>query len=181
MSNVRLLTFREAYRSILCAGRNVASGPGRDRRPEASAFKPEDTRAMKPSTGEVDGSHASDGGKAGKPPVSPPTFIFAGFARLPAGAGVLHGEGVLALELEVDPYDMRIVDAACDCIPALGQKFLTGLLVGSILNDGLADTVAAIRSRYFSITQRAMIAAVQDLLKRYEEFREKEGDPGRHL
>jgi hypothetical protein len=107
--------------------------------------------------------------------VSPPTLIFAGFARLPANAGVPHGGGVLALELEVDPYDMRIVDAACDCVPALGQKFLTGLLVGRKLEDGLADTVAEIRARYFSITQRAMIAALEDVLRRYQEFK-KGGD-----
>ncbi len=114
------------------------------------------------------------GGKA----VAPPTLIFAGFARLPAGAGVIHGKGVLALELEVDPYDMRIVDAACDCIPELGQNFLTGLLVGSMLKDGLADAVTAIRSRYFGITQRAMIAAVEDVLRRYEDFNRKEENGG---
>ncbi len=105
---------------------------------------------------------------------APPTLIFAGFARLPANAGVPQGGGVLALELEVDPYDMRIVDAACDCIPALGQKFLIGLLAGRKLEDGLVDVVVEIRARYFSITQRAMIAALEDVLKRYEEF--KKGD-----
>lgn len=102
---------------------------------------------------------------------APPTLIFAGFARLPANAGVPHGGGVLALELEVDPYDMRIVDAACDCIPALGEKFLLGLLVGKKLEHGLRDVVVEIRARYFSITQRAMIAALEDVLKRYDEFR----------
>lgn len=107
---------------------------------------------------------------AGKP-VAPPTLIFAGFARLPANAGVPQGGGVLALELEVDPYDMRIVDVACDCIPALGQKFLMGLLAGRKLEDGLKDVVMEIRARYFSITQRAMIAALEDVLRRYEEFR----------
>ena len=126
--------------------------------------------AMKRNREDRDDTGTTAGGKA----VAPPTLIFAGFARLPANAGAPYGGGVLALELEVDPYDMRIVDAACDCIPALGQKFLVGLLVGSKLDDGLADTVAEIRTRYFSITQRAMIAALQDLLKRYEEFKKKE-------
>ncbi len=118
---------------------------------------------------------AEDKGEAPQPgnkrQVSPPTLIFAGFARLPANAGVPQGGGVLALELEVDPYDMRIVDAACDCIPALGQKFLIGLLAGRKLEDGLKDVVEEIRARYFSITQRAMIAALEDVLKRYEEYR----------
>ncbi len=95
-----------------------------------------------------------------------PTFILAGFAKLPAKI-----PGDLTLELEVDPYDMRIVDAACDCIPALGQKLQIGLLTGRKLEDGLSDIVAEIRARYHSITQRAMIAALEDVLRRYEEFR----------
>ncbi len=124
---------------------------------------------MKPSTGKADGSHASNGGKAGKLSVSPPTLIFAGFARLPAGAGVLHGEGVLALELEVDPYDMRIVDAACDCLGALGRKFLVELLVGRKVEDGLAGAIAGVRSRYLAAAQVSMVAALEDVLRRCKE------------
>jgi len=38
---------------------------------------------------------------------------------LPANAGGRPGGGGgVALKVEVDPYDMRIVDAACDCVPA---------------------------------------------------------------
>ncbi len=114
---------------------------------------------------------SQDDASSGKTSLSPPTLIFAGFARLPANSCTPHGGGVLALEVEVDPYDMRVVDAACNCLPALGQKFLIGLLVGRKLEDGLANTVAEIRSRYFSIAQRAMIAALEDVLRRYEEFR----------
>ena len=111
------------------------------------------------------------GEAAGDETNTPPTLIFAGFARLPANACTPHGGGVLALEVEIDPYDMRVVDAACNCLPALGQKFLIGLLVGRKLEHGLRDVVAEIRARYHSITQRAMIAALDDVLKRYEEFR----------
>ena len=125
---------------------------------------------MDPPSGTCDSRQPRDSG-ARKTPISPPTIIFAGFARLPANAGTPYGGGVLALELEVDPYDMRIVDAACDCLPALGQKFLIGLFVGRFLDDGLDEAVGEIRSRYFSITQRAMIAALEDALRRYEEFK----------
>ena len=104
---------------------------------------------------------------------NPPTLIFAGFARLPANAPLPCEGRILALELEVDTYDMRIVDAACSCIPALGSKFLVELLVGRKLDEGLEDVMLAIRARYRSITQRAMIAALEDALRRYKEFREE--------
>ncbi len=100
---------------------------------------------------------------------TPPTLVFAGFARLPEGARVSSGGGVVALEVEVDPYDMRIVDAACDCLPALGRKLLVSLLVGRKLEDGLTGVIADVRSRYSGITQRAMIAAIEDVLRRCKE------------
>jgi len=75
----------------------------------------------------------------------------------------------VALEVEMDPYDMRIVDASCDCLPSLGRKFLVGLLVGSTLEDDLTGAITEIRSRYSGITQRAMIAAVEDVLRRCSE------------
>lgn len=34
----------------------------------------------------------------------PPTVIFGGFARLPANAVSMFAVGVLAVEIEVDPY-----------------------------------------------------------------------------
>jgi hypothetical protein len=125
---------------------------------------------MKPSPERLADSQAQGKGGDGKTSVSPPTLIFAGFARLPANAATPHGGGVLAIELEVDPYDMRVVDAACNCLPSLGQKFLVELLVGSRLEDGLAGIVEEIRSRYVSIAQRAMIAALEDVFKRYDEL-----------
>jgi len=109
---------------------------------------------------------------------APPTLIFAGFARLPANAGGPTGGGVVTLEVEVDPYDMRIVDAACDCLPALGRKFLVSLLVGRTLGDSLTGAITEIRSRYSGITQRAMIAAVEDMLRRYTEHGAKKETGG---
>ncbi len=100
----------------------------------------------------------------------PETMIFTGFSKLPANAGLLHSPTSLAIELEVDPYDMRIVDAACTCIPALGQKLLTTLMVGRKITEGFDDVINAIRERYLSVTQRALIAAIDDLERRYLEF-----------
>lgn len=103
----------------------------------------------------------------------PDTVIFGGFARLPANAASMYAVGVLAVEIEVDPYDMKVVDAACNCLPPLGQKFLVGLLVGNRIEDGLEDAIKTIRVRYFSTAQRAMIAALEDVQKNYREYLSK--------
>ena len=71
---------------------------------------------------------------------------------------------------------MRVVDAACTCLPSLGQKFLTGLLVGTLLGEDMQQVAAEIRGRYFGITQRAMIAALEDIQRRLTEFRKTQKD-----
>ena len=109
---------------------------------------------------------------------NPPTIIFAGFAKLPANASMQNIPGVLAVEIEVDPYDMRIADVACSCLPALGAKFITSLLVGEKIDNGLENIMKEIRERYISTTQRAMIAAIEDAFKRYMEYKNKTGDIG---
>jgi hypothetical protein len=101
---------------------------------------------------------------------NPPTIIFAGFARLPANASMPSNSSTLAIELEVDPFDMRIVDVACSSLPTLGEKFLTSLLVGKRIDGNKEEVFNEIRSRYMSTTQRAMIAAIEDAFKRFEEF-----------
>ncbi len=130
-------------------------------------------RCGEDTVGKGQGRRDDAAGDASGRDQAPPTLIFSGFARLPANAGTPYGGGVLALELEVDPYDMRIVDAACGSIPALGSKFLTELLVGRQFEDGFENAMLAIRARYRSITQRAMIAALEDALRRFKEFREE--------
>ncbi len=102
--------------------------------------------------------------------LSPPTLIFTGYARLPTSASAADSAGSLAIEIEVDPFDRRIVDVGCTSIPRLGEKFLVGLLAGRIFPDALDDAIASVRTRYFSGTQRAIVAAFNDLRHRYEDF-----------
>lgn len=102
-----------------------------------------------------------------------PTLLFCGYARLPANAGVPNEGGSLAIELEIDPYDMRIVDTGFSAIPSLGQKFLTNILVGCYIEEGLDKVMAEIRHRYFSVTQRALIAALEDLQRQYRDSLDK--------
>ena len=78
------------------------------------------------------------------------------------------------MEIEIDPYDMKVVDAACNCIPPLSQKFLVSLLVGREAEAGLEGAISEIRARYFSTAQRAMIAALEDVQRNYREYLAKQ-------
>ncbi len=115
--------------------------------------------------------------KGGGDDLTPPTLIFTGYARLPSSASLGEGTNSLAIEIEVDPFDRRIVDVGCTCIPRLGEKFLVSLLAGRIFPDALDETIAEVRCRYFSGTQRAIVAAFGDLRHRYEDYQRAHTGP----
>ena len=98
----------------------------------------------------------------------PETLIVAGFARLPANAVSMCGSGTLAIEFELDPYSMRFVDASCNCLSPLGQKLLEQTMIGAPVADGIETAIAQIRRRYFGTTQRAFIAALEDVNKQID-------------
>lgn len=75
----------------------------------------------------------------------------------------------MVLEVEIDTCDMRIVDAACDCLGALGRRFLVEMLVGREVEEGLKSAIAGVRSRYLAPAQSGMVAALEDVLGRCKE------------
>lgn len=106
-------------------------------------------------------------------------LIFAGSAQLPAKAPSFDGSRVLTIEVSVHPEDMRVVETATNCTPSLGAKLLRDSLVGKPLEPALRDAQEQIRTRYFNVTQRAMIAALEDLARRHQEFCDAETKGGK--
>ena len=106
--------------------------------------------------------------------ITPSTYILGGFSKLPANAILPDGSSNLAIEIEIDPYDNCIIDFSCDCLPGIGNKFLIALLLGKTVDESLKNAMVEIRKRYFSIIQRALIAALEDVQRRFHELqREK--------
>lgn len=104
------------------------------------------------------------------------TIICAGYARLPRSITADNVYGSLAVELEIDPSESKVVDAVCTIIPSLGEKFVLDLLIGYDLNEGVELILREIRSRYFNVTQKALISAIDEAYRKYLEFKRKEVD-----
>ena len=75
----------------------------------------------------------------------------------------------------INVVNMTITKATCNNIPGIEQEFLASLLVGKAVEDGLQRAIKEIRIRYFSVTQRAMIASIKDLLRCYRDYQRKAG------
>jgi hypothetical protein len=92
----------------------------------------------------------------------PETIIVAGSARLPEGITAKHVFGCLTIELEIDPVDSIVVDISCALVPSLGEKILHNALLGSSVHGGIEEAIIQLDSRFFNVTRRALIAALED-------------------
>jgi len=95
------------------------------------------------------------------------TIIIAGSAKLPDGTTAKHAFGSITIELEVDPVDTKIVDVSCTLLPFLGEKLIHTVLLGSKVDEGIRDAIEQLKKRFFSPTQRAVIAALEDVYNKW--------------
>ena len=103
-----------------------------------------------------------------KDKLRPDTIIVAGSARLPENITARHVFGFFAIELEIDPVDCKIVDVSCTMLPSLGEKIVQNALLGNEVEEGIKDAIEQLERRFFSVTKRAVIAALEDAYKWYK-------------
>lgn len=98
----------------------------------------------------------------------PETIIVAGSARLPEEVTAKHVFGCITIELEIDPVDSTIVDVSCTLVPSLGGKILHNALLGNKVEEGIEKAIIQLDRRFFNVTRRALIAALEDAYKWYK-------------
>lgn len=94
-----------------------------------------------------------------------------GQARLPADTAARHVYGVLCLGLLLERATGRILEVSCVTLPPYGNEFIRELLLGKTIEDDLETITEEIRSRYICRTSDALLAALQDLVKRLREHK----------
>lgn len=100
----------------------------------------------------------------------PETVIIAGSARLPENITAKHVFGYITIELEVDPLDLTIVDVSGTMLPFLGEKILHNALLGNKFEEAIQEAIEQLDRRFFSVTKRAVIAALEDAFRWYKRF-----------
>ena len=108
--------------------------------------------------------------KAAEHKLRPETIIVAGSARLPEEVTAKHVFGCITIELEIDPFDSTIVDISCTLVPSLGGKILHNALVGNKVEEGIEKAIIQLEVRFFSVTRRAVIAALEDAYRWYKKY-----------
>jgi hypothetical protein len=103
-----------------------------------------------------------------RPETIPETIIVAGSARLPEKVTAKHVFGCITIELEIDLFDHTIVDFSCTLVPSLGGKILHNALVGSTVEEGIEKAITQLERRFFNVSRRALIAALEDAYRSYK-------------
>lgn len=76
-----------------------------------------------------------------------------------------HGEFYISLVLERDTG--RILDASCNTILDVTAGFIQDMLLGKRLLEDFPAMETAIRTRYFALTQKPLVACLKDAANRY--------------
>ena len=100
----------------------------------------------------------------------PDTIIITGVARLPDNMSNNHLSNIITIEAEVDPINFKVVDLACSFPSHLLHKILCHAMINETIENGLQQTIMEIENRFFSITQRATIAALEDIYKNWHRY-----------
>jgi len=103
-----------------------------------------------------------------KDKLRPDTIIVAGSARLPENIAARHVFGYFVVELEIDPVDCNIIDVSCTMLPSLGEKIVYNALLGNEVEEEIKNAMQQLERRFFSVTKRAVIAALEDAYKWYK-------------
>ena len=131
----------------------------RNENPEYQAGKPHNTFSKQ--------------AKSRKYNTRPETIIIAGSARLPEEATAKHGFGCVTIELEVYLEDETIVDISCTLVPDLGEKILRNALLGNKIEEGIEEAIIQLDSRFFNVTRKAVMAALEDVFRGYKKSLKK--------
>lgn len=96
------------------------------------------------------------------------TIFIAGHAKLPSGMAARNVFETLTITAEIDKYYGVIVFASCTLATEHGRDYISMLLKGHSLRNGIDKPLEQLKEGYLGKANNALIAALKDLYKQYE-------------
>lgn len=100
------------------------------------------------------------------------TYFIAGHAKLPSGMAAKNMFETLTITAEIDKSFGVIVDASCTLATEHGRDYITRLLKGHSLRNGISKPLEELENGYLGKANNALIAALKDLYKQYEAMKQ---------
>ncbi len=96
------------------------------------------------------------------------TIFIAGHSRLPSGMAAKSVYDTLTITAEIDRKYGVILSAGCTLATEHAREYVSQLLKGYSLKDGIDELIAIVKNHYFGKAEAALISALRDLHKQYE-------------
>lgn len=96
-------------------------------------------------------------------------ILATGFAQLPKGTPLYEMHKIIACVLIIDSKTDKIVDASFSFIMDLTNQFISSLIIGKSIQNGLDEIVKEIEKKYIASEQRAVIQTIRTAYDRYIE------------
>lgn len=103
------------------------------------------------------------------------SVIFSAYAKLPSGITAYEVHKVIGLVVEIDMHSGRIMQAECTLATKLASDFISKMLVGYNMNDGMEALNAQIEKHYQASAKKAVLTAVRMLNDKFISYKNGEG------
>ena len=97
------------------------------------------------------------------------TMIVSGFSQLPKGTTLYETYKVIGVVIVVDTDTTEIIDANFTFVTDLTNRFLSSIIRGYYMNQGVEPLLAEIKRRCKMPSQGAIIQAIKSCYTRYSE------------
>ncbi|MDF2572260.1 MAG: hypothetical protein K0R55_3864 [Sporomusa sp.] len=94
-------------------------------------------------------------------------FLFSGYARLPAGTASSEVYKVMALVVLIDMETGTIVEADCTLSTPTSERFVTRILAGSSMQNGVEKLAKQIDAVYHGSAKKPIMTALRMIYDKY--------------
>ena len=101
------------------------------------------------------------------------TIVISGYKSCTRDIVAQNGLDCFCIDLELDPVNFEIVDFACTDIGRLSKKILREALLGYKVDEGVKNAIERVKKRLFFPFKNAIIAALEDVNRWYNEMKEE--------
>jgi hypothetical protein len=96
-----------------------------------------------------------------------------GYGKLPLTSAASKVYEAIVVAVTIDPANSTIIEADSNLVTALGREFLSKLVEGYCLDDGVEGLEERLERYYHGSARRALVTALYNIYNRYEAFQKR--------
>lgn len=101
------------------------------------------------------------------------TVYIVGHGKTSCDNAITSNFKIFFIGLVIDTTDDIVVDMECSATISITSRFIRELFVGKSFSEYDPQIEEDIRRRYYGTSQKALITAYKDAVKKYKEIKEK--------